>query len=310
MIKKIGTTRFIFDTERCEIGFVTIKGKIHYRKNFVRKRDGVLCCEFYEVKENGRRHFIRLPLSVALCVYGYGMDLEDKIVYFDKGKDLYSIDNIVIKDILEICDRWVIPHEFDGRYKLSGNGDVYDTLNRALVFPPGDGEYFTLHYGGNSYFVHRLVYKYFIGEIPNDCVIDHKDNNIFNNSFDNLQAITQNENIKKERVGVALPISRYLSYNNKKYFLNSNYGVRYNANELNLIFFNALAKAKNGEIENCYCDNQHIHFNFLTDKWCVHSFPSTNKHNVSKDLSNIEFSSLEEAESYFHKICDENGLKY
>lgn len=311
MIKKIDGTGFIFDTERNEVGFVTINGKIHYRENFIRKCDGLLCCRFYKINENNRKHYITLPLAVMVCKYGNDMDLTDKIVYFNEViSTALTLNNIVVKDISEICDRWVIPSEFHGRYKLSSNGDIYDTINKILIFPPTNGGYFCLGCDGKHYTIHRLVYEYFIGDIPDGYVIDHKDNDILNNSYENLQLITQNENVKKERFGKALNRSRYLTYNGKRYFLNANYGVKYSDHELNLIYFNALSKAENKSIEECYCENQHIHFNFLTNKWCVHSFPTTNGHNADKSRLNAEFDTLCDAEKYFYDVCNEYGLVF
>ena len=45
-----------------------------------------------------------------------------------------------------------------------------------------------------DYRVHRLVYRAFIGEIPNDMVIDHIDGNRDNNSLNNLRCVTRTEN--------------------------------------------------------------------------------------------------------------------
>ena len=45
--------------------------------------------------------------------------------------------------------------------------------------------------------VHRLMWLNFVGEIPEGRVIDHIDNNRLNNRLDNLQLLTQGQNIKK-----------------------------------------------------------------------------------------------------------------
>ena len=45
----------------------------------------------------------------------------------------------------------------------------------------------------------RLVYMYFYGDIPDNYVVDHIDNNQLNDSPFNLQAITQSENVSKEK---------------------------------------------------------------------------------------------------------------
>lgn len=50
--------------------------------------------------------------------------------------------------------------------------------------------------GRKSEGIHRLVYRYFKGEIPNGMVINHLDGNKRNNHIDNLELTTQSENIK------------------------------------------------------------------------------------------------------------------
>jgi hypothetical protein len=50
--------------------------------------------------------------------------------------------------------------------------------------------------GTKNYYVHRLVAKYFIGEIPLGMEVNHKDGNKQNNHYDNLEIITSSENIR------------------------------------------------------------------------------------------------------------------
>jgi len=64
--------------------------------------------------------------------------------------------------------------------------------------------YVGLHrYGINKVFrVHVLVAMTFLGHVPNgtqDIVVDHIDNNPFNNHLSNLQLITQRENSSKDK---------------------------------------------------------------------------------------------------------------
>jgi len=54
--------------------------------------------------------------------------------------------------------------------------------------------------GGKSnktFLLHRLIWTYFNGDIPEGMQIDHIDGNHLNNHLDNLQVITQKENIRK-----------------------------------------------------------------------------------------------------------------
>lgn len=52
--------------------------------------------------------------------------------------------------------------------------------------------------------VHRVVYAWFNDIAHSDLVIDHIDNNPFNNNLSNLQEITQKENLAKERLNKKL----------------------------------------------------------------------------------------------------------
>lgn len=45
--------------------------------------------------------------------------------------------------------------------------------------------------------VHRVVYAWFRGEVPEDMVVDHIDRNKSDNSIENLQLLTQDENMAK-----------------------------------------------------------------------------------------------------------------
>lgn len=52
------------------------------------------------------------------------------------------------------------------------------------------------HDGIKKYYrVHRLVYKTFVGDIPENMVIDHIDGNRNNNNVSNLRCVTQSENV-------------------------------------------------------------------------------------------------------------------
>jgi hypothetical protein len=55
--------------------------------------------------------------------------------------------------------------------------------------------------GKKRYYNHRAVYEAFHGPIEDDLVIDHIDSNPLNNNLENLQAITQSENLKRGRSG-------------------------------------------------------------------------------------------------------------
>ena len=50
--------------------------------------------------------------------------------------------------------------------------------------------------------VHRLVYENFIGEVPRGKTIDHIDNDPLNNRLDNLQLLTNRDNVSKYYAGI------------------------------------------------------------------------------------------------------------
>ncbi len=50
---------------------------------------------------------------------------------------------------------------------------------------------------GTLYYVHRLMYETFVGEIPIDKQIDHIDGDTANNVVENLQLLTKRQNLKK-----------------------------------------------------------------------------------------------------------------
>lgn len=56
-----------------------------------------------------------------------------------------------------------------------------------------NGRHLSARINGKSYLLHRLAWLYITGEEP-DALIDHKDNNGFNNIFENLRLCTQQQN--------------------------------------------------------------------------------------------------------------------
>lgn len=48
--------------------------------------------------------------------------------------------------------------------------------------------------GAKTFFVHRLVAKYFLPDFNEDLVVNHRDENSLNNRIDNLEMMTQKEN--------------------------------------------------------------------------------------------------------------------
>lgn len=68
----------------------------------------------------------------------------------------------------------------------------------ALSTPNGNG-YLRGRLAGSNQYAHRVAWKWMTGREP--LVIDHIDNNPKNNSWVNLRAVTQKENMRNCRVG-------------------------------------------------------------------------------------------------------------
>lgn len=59
------------------------------------------------------------------------------------------------------------------------------------------GMYYTIGIHSHSKLMHRLIWEHCNGLIPEDKVVDHIDDNPDNNRIENLQLLTQAENVKK-----------------------------------------------------------------------------------------------------------------
>jgi len=78
-----------------------------------------------------------------------------------------------------------------GGFKIKGDITYARYLHQHRVVS------FELDKGGRiTTGLHRLVFEYFNSPIPYKRVINHKDGNKSNNHIDNLECITQSENIK------------------------------------------------------------------------------------------------------------------
>lgn len=71
-------------------------------------------------------------------------------------------------------------------------------LQKLKTSKSSRGGHLTIRFGrnGDVELVHRLVYRVFIGEVPDGLVICHKDGNPSNNSLDNLYAGTVSDNAR------------------------------------------------------------------------------------------------------------------
>ena len=72
-------------------------------------------------------------------------------------------------------------------------GDVAGSLNKS------DG-YYVIKFGGIAYRLHRLVWIYHNGDIPDKMLVDHIDGNPLNNKIENLRLSTNSQNICNSKI--------------------------------------------------------------------------------------------------------------
>lgn len=107
--------------------------------------------------------------------------------------------------------------------KRRGEGFIRTLPNRNgyLVFTTKDDKGRTV-----NYFVHRLVYETFVGEIPEGMTIDHIDGNKLNNHITNLQLLPLADNVIKAQAlnwKFVSPIGLVVEIYNLKEFCRENY---------------------------------------------------------------------------------------
>lgn len=90
--------------------------------------------------------------------------------------------------------------DYDSRYTIDDIGNVYSN-GIKLVQQENSVGYLRVRLCKNGKrqhkLVHRLVYETFIGPIPENYEINHKDHNKYNNSINNLEVVTHSENLHK-----------------------------------------------------------------------------------------------------------------
>lgn len=88
-------------------------------------------------------------------------------------------------------------------YFVSKEGEVYNLEKNIHLRKEKSGEYYrvTCNYNlkGKHFFVHRMVWECFMGEIPEGKEINHIDSNPKNNSLNNLELVSHIENCKKAK---------------------------------------------------------------------------------------------------------------
>lgn len=102
---------------------------------------------------------------------------------------------------------------FDGQYTITTEGDVfsYKYKNKRKLKPQKASQskkgYFQVRLFtgegdklGTLYYIHRLVWETHVGPIPEDMQIDHIDTDTTNNTLNNLQLLSQRDNMIKYNV--------------------------------------------------------------------------------------------------------------
>lgn len=99
-------------------------------------------------------------------------------------------------------------------YYISKNG-VVEKRNRLKESISYKG-YVTVTLNGKQYYLHRLLWETFVGEIPDGYEIDHIDTNPRNNSLENLRLVTHKENCNNKK-----SLENYSKSNGGKTILNN-----------------------------------------------------------------------------------------
>jgi hypothetical protein len=88
-------------------------------------------------------------------------------------------------------------------YKFYSNGNITYNDNEIKIYIGGGGYKLInvkqSHYWQTQY-IHRLIYEAFNGTIPKNMVIDHINNDRLDNRIDNLQLLTNKENVIKSGI--------------------------------------------------------------------------------------------------------------
>jgi hypothetical protein len=92
----------------------------------------------------------------------------------------------------------------DTKYYCDQDGNIYSDFSHKILKPLLRGiknkqyYYIDINFGAGQvhYYIHKIVYETWIGEIPKNKQVLHKDDNQFNNNINNLYLGDQNQNIQ------------------------------------------------------------------------------------------------------------------
>jgi hypothetical protein len=99
------------------------------------------------------------------------------------------------------AEKWEDIKGYESLYQVSNNGKVRNKQTGKILKAGISGGYYMVALSKNnqahSYTVHKLVMENFNREPYENEVINHIDSNKLNNNIDNLEYVTQKENVRK-----------------------------------------------------------------------------------------------------------------
>lgn len=85
----------------------------------------------------------------------------------------------------------------DPLYEITASGDIYSLRKgRKKLKPKKSNKISSISYRQIPIPIHRIVARKFIGPIPKGYVVNHKDGNQTNNNIENLEIMSQSQNMK------------------------------------------------------------------------------------------------------------------
>ena len=300
-----GSHRYYFNDEVLCVEFCTVTNKFKARDMYTNLGYVSYQVDFVDGNRTYKKH-MSLSYLILHYIVGHNFKEGDMIIHKDGDRMNCDINNLEVSNILSLCDKWVNLEEGNMiDYKISSSGLLYNKKHYYIEdFSHIEGGYLTK----GRHLLHHLVWKYFGDkELRNNYVIDHIDNNPFNNDISNLQMVSQNINVKKERKKNVFHGSVMITYNNKTYYLGKS--KFYTSEECEEIYNNALHLCELGIIDEYFCEHDYISYDFLNLRWKIISFP--NAHNISlNEVRERRFSTFEDAVAAFNVVLEKYGLKY
>ena len=231
--------------------------------------------QIYRDETSGRNRTRNTGFSYIVGKYIFNIQ-EPFILEYDINN--LNINNIKIKYLSDISTNWK-PVIMNDNFLISENGLLYNKKYCIIQEPNIDiSGYRFFCINGRRINRSHLVWKTFNNtfEIPEGYVIDHINNIVYDDKIENLQCITNRENIIKE-IHRDLPYGIkkikniykvYIGYKiNKKIYHNVYLGSFKNVEEAVTCREKALVLINKGIDPIKYGENEHIRYKFSTDTW-------------------------------------------